>query len=337
MNVPTGNKERFESPIFNNSIFYEKVEVVEDEPTPIYIFHNVVINPFGYEWMHGIKETITLSGMWFPIMDYGSHYGHYIKEGVGCFIHCKERFPDLNPMFLEFMTAEPSGFVGVGKLINKLNEELLEEFGGKRYKGPIFLENRFFIEKLVIMMDNGRMFFNKQHPFFMEHMAPEVSKSLARHFKKYKVSDPSYPKKIFITRKVITDIIKKENLTSHEHFKNRYFEPWMEDAIENAFVDQGYTVIDFVNMPFEEQIKYPHNATHFASIIGTAFHNGIWCEDGTTFYGIRPNSRYLFDWKHDIVKSLNKVSWNYLDTWELKTYEEVYQFITEKLKADGES
>ena len=335
MNISLFGNQRFEVPILNDGIFYERMESVLNEPVAIYIFHNVVINPEEFSSPGANKKTIHLKGTWFPIMDCGGHYGHYIKEGVGAFLYCRSKMPDLKPVFFEFMTADPIGITGARKLINDLNQELAEEFGDPKniYRGPVFFENRIFIDKLVIMMDNGRMFFRKHYPFFNEHMAPELSKSLFKHFDKYKQDDPTYPKKIYVSRRLATKAIENANFTNHEHFKKRYFEPWVEDALENAFKDNGYTVIDFAEMDFADQVKYPHNATHFASISGTAFHNGIWCKNGTTFYCIRPNNLYLFDWKHDIVKSLEDVSWNHVDPWECSDYDQLYDFVVKQLKA----
>lgn len=331
--VPLQGRFQFEHPILNTDIYYERLEIVPNQPTAVYVFHNVVINPFGYKRHGGVKGTIELKGIWYPVLDYGKHYGHYIKEGVGGFVYCKNIFTDLKPICFELMTTEPTGTIGASGVISELNNELLSEFGDPKhhYKGHVFLEKRFIIEKLVVMMDNGRALFKKQYPYFLEHMAPHVSKAMIKHFKKYKIDDPSYPKKIYITRKRVTQAIKRDNLDGQAHFKNRYFHPWVEDAIEQAFIDQGYSVIDFSDMPFKDQIKYPHNATHFASITGTAFHNGIWCENGTTFYAIRPNNGYLFDWEHDIVRSLSSVRWNYIDPWDSHTYAEMYDFITKKI------
>jgi capsular polysaccharide biosynthesis protein len=86
-------------------------------------------------------------------------------------------------------------------------------------------------------------------------------------------------------------------------------------------------VVNWSGRPLQDQIRISHNATHLAGIIGTAFHNAIWSQNGTTFYAIRPNTKYLFDWEHDIVRSLENVTYRNVDPWNCKDYQEMYDFI----------
>lgn len=319
-----------ETPIFNYEAYYDEVITVENQDLPIYVFKNVRINP---HLKH--KKHYEMRGYWFCVSDGGRQYGHYLKEYVGGFIYCKSIFKDLKPFFLE-----PHSGIDVYKhqplsdIINFCNNKIYNDFGDEKIYlyGHEMDETSFFIENLVVMMDNQKVFFNFQYPFFSEHHCPQVSKALAEYFKEYKVDDDSLNKKIFMSRKNVSLELKEKNLDQHGYFKHRYFEDWVEDAIEQAFIDKGYWLVTWSGMPLQDQIKISHNATHIAGIIGTSFHNGIWAQDNTKFYAVRPNSVYLFDWEHDIVNSLNNISYNYVDTWDCQTYEQVYNLVFNSIR-----
>lgn len=316
--------DKFELPIFHYDIYYEEIDILENEPFPIYILKNVYINPFKKNEKH-----YDMYGTWMCISDGGRQYGHYIKESIGSFLYCKKIFPELKPFFLETHLEDVYKHQVLSHIINFVNQKIINDFVEEKiylYGNDIW-HSSFFIENLVIMMDNGKVWFNYQYPHFEECQAPHVSKALVEYFDEYRIIDNSTPKKIFMTRKNVSNELKEKGLIDHSHFKYRYFDDWMEDGIEQAFIDKGYSIVNWSGMSLQDQIKISYNATHIAGIIGTSFHNGMWAKDGTKFYAIRPNNIYLFDWEHDIVNLLKDVSFTYIDSWDYKTFEDVYNFV----------
>jgi hypothetical protein len=319
-----------EVPLLNYETYYDEVLTVENEGLPIYVFKNVRINPHLKD-----KKHYDMPGYWMGISDGGRQYGHYLKEYVGGFIYCQSIFKDLKPFFIEpHSGVDVYGSHPLSHIINFCNEKIMNDFGEQKVYlyGNEIHETSLFIENLVIMMDNQKLLFNLQFPFFSEHHCPQVSKALAKYFGEYKITDESMPKKIFMSRKNVSEDLKKQNLHVHNYFKNRYFEEWVEDAIEQAFIDKGYYIVTWSGMLLQDQIKVAHNATHMAGITGTSFHNAIWSQNGTKIYAVRPNNIYLFDWEHDIVNSLEDISYNYIDTWECKSYEEIYNLVFNSIK-----
>jgi hypothetical protein len=316
---------QFERPIFNFETYYDEVISVPNEDLPIYIFKNVRINPWAKNTKH-----YEMPGYWMCLTDGGRQYGHWLKESVGGFVYCQSIFKDLKPFFLETFSGKDNyTFHPMSELIEFAHGKIMQDFGDHDIymMGNEIHHASFFIENLVIMMDNQRVFFNGEFPFFAEAHCPQVSKSLANYFKDYKIDDEHLPKKIFMSRKNVTKELKRTGMNENQYFKNRYFEEWVEDAIEKAFVDKGYAVVNWSGRPLQDQIRISHNATHMAGIIGTAFHNAIWSQNGTKFYAIRPNTNYLFDWEHDIVRSLENVIYKNVDPWDCKDYQEMYDFI----------
>jgi hypothetical protein len=314
-----------EVPLLNYETYYDEVTTVENEGLPIYVFKNVRINPHLKD-----KKHYEMPGYWMGISDGGRQYGHYLKEYVGGYVYCQSIFKDLKPFFIEPHSGKDVyGSHPLSHIINFCNEKIMNDFGDQRVYlyGNEIHETSFFIENLVIMMDNQKLLFNLQFPFFSEHHCPQVSKALAKYFGEYKVTDESMPKKIFMSRKNVSEDLKKQNLHVHNYFKMRYFDEWIEDAIEQAFIDKGYYIVTWSGMLLQDQIKVAHNATHMAGITGTSFHNAIWSQNGTKIYAVRPNNVYMFDWEHDIVNSLEDISYNYIDTWDCKSYEEIYDLV----------
>lgn len=324
MKIPTTNNIQFETLLLQKNIYYEKLEILENEELPVYVFTNVNMRP-------NIKNnSIKLDGEWSIVWDAGGHYGHYIKEYAGGFVFCKSKFKNLKPLFVRSGPLKPEDHVQLqqaNNVIDFVNEMLYQDFGGIKMPSEEFWSKNIIIDKLIIVMDNGRNLFRRDYPYFFECEAPGISREMIKYFNRLKIDDPTKPKKIFISRKTMTQTIKEQNIQNRMHYKNRYFDEWVEDALEQAFIEAGYTVIDFFGMSFEDQVSYSHNADFFAGIIGTSYHNGIWVKDGTTFYAIRPNTLYDFDWENDITKSLNNIKFNYIDLFECKNYEEVYNLV----------
>jgi hypothetical protein len=319
-----------EVPLLNYDTYYDEVITLENEDLPIYVFKNVRINPHLKD-----KKHYDMPGRWMCISDGGRQYGHYIKEYVGGFIYCRSIFKDLKPFFVEPHSGhDVYGSHPLSDIISFANGKIMNDFGEEKIYlyGNEIHETSFFIENLVIMMDNQKLLFNLQYPFFSEHHCPQVSKALAKYFEEYKITDESLSKKIFMSRKNVSQDLKEKNLHVHGYFKNRYFEEWVEDAIENAFIDKGYSIVTWSGMLLQDQIKISHNATHIAGITGTSFHNGMWAQNGTKFYAVRPNNIYMFDWEHDIVNSLEDISYNYIDTWNCKSYDEIYNLVFNSIK-----
>jgi len=320
-----------ERPIVRDWFFYEKLEIVENQPIPIFRFKNVHISP-------GSKNAVRLKGQWNIVTDGFGQYGHFMKEGIGQYLYCKQLFSNLQPLFLHVYSHDTPEYLRsiVELCFNRIKKDLENQkaaVGSLEYvefKGPALHHKHFIIDELIVMMDNGRLVFAQSFPNFWEARAPHLSRCLVDYFNDLRVYDFSKPKKIFITRRNRSKELDKRNQKDDFWYKNRFIDDNTLSLVESIFAKHGYEIIDFSGMTLHDQISYSYNSTHFAGFLGTAFHNGIWCKPGTKFYGLRA-TQYNFDWKHDIIHTVEESTYSLIDIWKIEDVERVELIISKFL------
>ena len=307
---------------------YDSVEIISENEIPVYIFNNLHIN----KNLSDVAD-LSLAGTWSMVAEGGMNYGHLIKEAFGSFLYSKKIVPESKALFMNAYGREnQSENQNVLHILEYLYDRIRHEFGPDFYEiGNIEIHHRHvFIEKLVIVMDNAHIFFEKEY-VFNDVVAPHLSLLLVKYFNNFMQVDEHKPKKIFITRKAVSKELKEKNKHELPYYNSRYFEEWVENSIENCFIKNGYVVIDVNGMTIQEQISYFYNATHIGGIVGCALVNSIFVKDFTTFYAVRPNNMHQPEWHID-AKFINKnINFEYLDPWECKTYQEIYDFIEDRI------
>lgn len=328
LNIPYNGFDRnlsCEINFLKSQYFYESLEVVQTSNYPVYVFKNFHANPWSSNKIH-------LSGTNMFITDGGMHYGHFIKESIGSFIHAKELFPNIKPIFLNLTGADRRTDVWNHQSISNLIDEVVEIITNdcketKHLTLEEFAGFHIVIDQLVLILDNSLLLYSDFFPTSYEGETEEISKSMIRYFSRFQIEDREYPDKIYITRRDVSQELKEKGFIHEGYFTVRYFEDWIHNSLEDFFSSRGYKIISLSGMSLREQIKLFYNAKYMAGIIGTSFHNGIFMKPGSTIYAIRPNNGYTFDWGHDIVNSVKNINYNVTDLWSCQTYEDVYNFL----------
>jgi hypothetical protein len=158
---------------------------------------------------------------------------------------------------------------------------------------------------------------------------------------KYAVKDESLPKKIFLTRKIVSQELpdhpgntEGQYSWKRDQLRLRYNPPWLEDAIEQFFIDEGYELVQLSGMTIPEQVNFFYNASHVACMLGTAFYNGIFSRQWTKFTAVRVTPSYWYDFEGDIQSVVN-VKFDYANVYEHVDTEQVREFLTQTLKSRG--
>jgi len=307
-----------ERPIFREWVYYDSLNVVPNQPTAVYVLDNANISPQA-------AKTINLPGTWMIVTDGFGQYGHFLREGVGAYLYCKTIFPELKPLFLRVLPRETSELLE--ETIDYVFERLSRGMDSlHHFVGNAIHDVNFKFEKLIVMLDNGRLLTARSHPNFFECRTPQIASCLVDYFSDLRVFEPGLPDKIFVTRRRRNLELSTMGKTQDPWYKTRFIDERTMEKAEMIFSENGYEVIDFGEMTFPDQVKYSYNAAKFAGFLGTGFHNGIWCRDGSEFYGIQTGT-YGFDWKHDIVSTLENARFSLIKIEENAGLEEMRSVI----------
>jgi len=293
-----------ERPIFREWVHYDDLTVVPNQPITVYVLENANISP-------NAEPSVKLEGTWMVVTDGFGQYGHFLREGVGAFLYCRTIFPDLQPLFMRVLPSETNEQMRqtIDMIFDRMSCGLPEL---RHYEGSAIHQFNFRIERLVVMLDNGRLLTSRSHPNFWECRTPHIASCLRDYFSDLMIEDETAASKIFVTRRQRNAEIAARERRDDPWYRNRFVDEDLMGAVEQAFSDHGYEIVDFGEMAFPDQVRRSYNAGSFAGFLGTAFHNGIWCQDGSAFYGVKVGS-YGFDWEHDIIHTVAGSKYSLID------------------------
>lgn len=250
---------------------YSSFSYIRTSGTPIYSFKDF--------YFSSGSEEIHLKGKWF-LMPKGYHYHHFIKEFLAPFLYYKNNIDDsIKILWVDQTIFSPTG--QNMQLVNTQIKELLFDFGIETINGEELYKNKLIIDELITFGVGPRFLWDI--PDFIKYYNfgntgyyhfPEGNKELRKFFTKYMIEDQSKPKKIFVTRKDANSAIEKNEREAD--FNDRYESHEFLTALEDYFIEEGYTIISLSGMSLFEQISYFYNAEEIAGSPGTNLCNLIY-------------------------------------------------------------
>jgi capsular polysaccharide biosynthesis protein len=141
------------------------------------------------------------------------------------------------------------------------------------------------------------------------------------------VKDSSYPKKVYVSRRSVSDYLDKHNIKNHI---SRYNEDHVENALEDFFVQKGYEVINFSGMPIQQQIMYMYNATHVSGLMGANTWNSIFCDNGVKHYCLQTHMWFNHEYNKDMEKVID-FDYQLVKIHNVETYESVVKELSDQI------
>jgi hypothetical protein len=298
---------------------YTSVSYIRTPGGPMYSFKNLT--------SEGLVAPLHLPGKWF-LMPKGYHYHHFIKEVLGPFLYYKHRVDSsIQILWVEQPIDSPTG-----QLLERVTEEIKNMLNTEVLKEAVLNDATLHVDELVVFSCNARFL---HQPGFIKHYEfcnigyfdfPEVNQELRSFFSPYMIEDATKPKKIFITRKDADTAIEVNN--RENDFKERYQNKDVTHALEDFFINQGYTVLSLSGMSVFEQISYFYNAEVVAGAPGTNLCNLIYSKPNVSITQIRQSQNYSYPWEKEFDSVLSPV-YQYIDLFNVHTYEEAMRTLTE--------
>lgn len=300
---------------------YNFLKCYEHGKNTVYEFDQVLIENNEFT-----KKNI-LNGTYMLLTNSG-HYFHFLKEYVGSYLYYKKHIDDnLKILWVEADWQAPD-FHDTNQPIEKCFEMLKVDCPEiiKISLGEFITQN-FKIEKLAVIADPGWMILNRSFPPY-EQSLNGCNKELREFIKPLMIEDLLKPKKIFISRKKVS-----ESLREKKDFKSisRYNPEWLEKAIEDFFKIRGYTIIELSGMTIEDQVSYFYNADYVAGQMGAGLINGIFSKDGTKFVCIKTHKWFHYPYDEDIWQVIN-AEYEYAELYDKKDYTEAFSSLYDQLK-----
>jgi len=316
------NKMDIEINPLKPGVKFSSLQTFDHGDNTIFIFGDVV---FGSE--NATTSPRYFGGTYMPISP-ASHYFHFLKEYVGSFLYYKKHIDEtVKPLWIEtpVLTLD---YHDTNKPIQTIFDLLVNKI-----KNPIVFLNynlmnnlHLHFEKIAVIYDSAVVFVSSEFPHF-DQFKHTNNKEVRDFLQDFLIKDSSYPQKVYVSRKKVSAVLNANNSKTHISRPN---EIYVDEAIEDYFIQSGFSVIDFSGMELENQIKYMYNATHVAGLIGANTWNGIFCDNNTTFYCIK--TQRWFNHPYDVdIKSVINANFNYVDLFNLESYENVYNELVQKI------
>lgn len=286
--------------VFNWPIDYDSYEIVDDKNNYIRIYNNVILGDASSEQIfcyNGTNLIITCT----------PHYFHYLKEYYASFLYYKRNYENS----AKYLHVNNAGYIYPKHQkmceVCKWTESFIIQDKNGEFDISVLSSACLLIERLVIVFD-GQQVIAKFNPEFTDWTnTPGLNWELRKMFLKKQKRSKNKKQKIFLSRRVVSEELKNWN---HPGLKDsewldtqrrlRYHPDWVEEEIEQVFLEHGYEIIQPSGIPMDEQIEIFANATHVAGLLGTGFYNGIFCKRGTKFTALRINPDYWYDFEGDI-------------------------------------
>lgn len=323
------NDRVYKTPLLNYEATYDSLDVEKDPNGYVYTFNNVVIGKPSSD-----DNIICLSGTYVPFSGV-PHYFHFLKEYLSVFLYTRRRIDkDAKYLWIDHDNFYFPLYQDM-RSVHALVFDMMSGFDGIRLKDTDLSHKALLIEKLVVMWDSQMVVVNDKFPRHDYGRTPLLNIELREFFGEYAVDDPSLPKKIFLTRKIVSEELPKHpdydstgQRWKKEQIRLRWNEPWVEDAIEDYFSSLGYSMFQLSGMSLKDQVRLFYNVDRVAGLLGTAFYNGIFSKSGTKFAAIRTNPSYWYNFEGDI-KSVITADFNYVNLYTKDNYAQVQAVLAE--------
>lgn len=300
---------------------YKSVRSFDHEENVIYEFENV-----RYAKTDEETRIRKLKGTYLPIVP-TPHYFHFLKEYLGSFLYYREHInKDAKVLWLNLNWAAED-YHDAHEPIQKTLEMLSEKnipivFLG--FEG--ILNNNIEFEKVAIIYDGAALFVSTEFPYF-DQFKHTNNEQVREFFKDLMVKDSSYPQKVYVSRRSVSNYLDKHNIKNHI---SRYNEEHVENALEDFFVQKGYEVINFSGMPIQQQIMYMYNATHVSGLMGANTWNSIFCENGVKHYCLQTHMWFNHEYNKDIEKVID-FDYQLVKIQNVESYDSVFRELSDQI------
>jgi Glycosyltransferase 61 len=300
---------------------FKSMKTYDHGENTIYEFENV-----GHSVLLNKNMVRKFKGTYLPIVP-APHYFHFLKEYLGSFLYYKKHI-DSNAKVLWLDSVwEGDKHHDTQEPIKKTLEILTENNISIVFlKHNDILKSEIEFEKIAIIYDTSTFLVSTEFPHFdqFNHTNNEEVRSFFSHLMK---KDENYPKKVYVSRKNVSEILEKENKKNHI---SRYNPPHVEKALEDFFTQKGYETIDFSGMPLEKQIMYMYNATHVAGLMGAGTWNAIFCDNNVNIFCLKTHFWFHHEYEKDIHKVID-ANYKIIEIINQKSYDSVLNELIEKI------
>ena len=273
------------------------------------------------------KETIRkLKGTYLPIVPC-PHYFHFIKEYLGSFLYYRKHIdPKAKVLWIDCYWPGDE-FHNTQEPIQKTLEMLSDNDIPFTF---IHLNDMFShnieIEKVAVIYDTSAFVVSSSFPHF-DQFKHTNNAEVRDFFSPLMKKDISYPKKVYVSRRKVSESLQRQNKKNHI---SRYNEDHVENALEDFFVEKGYSVIDFSGMKLEQQIMHMYNATHVAGLMGAGTWNGIFCDNGVNYICLKTHKWFHHEYNKDI-ESVIDLNYSLVDINNQESYDSVFLELSNKI------
>jgi hypothetical protein len=320
--------------LLNFNGVYDTYETIDDPNGTIHVFNNVILGNRKSE------NIVCLNGT-YSVFTCVAHYFHFLKEYFAFHLYYKNNYdPGLKYLWMDHSGFHYPSYQNMLPVCDFVFDGM-DISEGVRFPDTEMGNTAYLIEKLVVMFDSQKYIVTTNVKQSDYNGTPGLNKELREFYMKYAVKDESLPKKIFLTRKIVSQELpnhpgntEAQYSWKRDQLRLRYNPPWLEDAIEQFFIDEGYELVQLSGMTIPEQVNFFYNASHVAGLLGTAFYNGIFSRQWTKFTAVRVTPSYWYDFEGDIQSVVN-VKFDYANVYEHVDTEQVREFLTQTLKSRG--
>lgn len=300
---------------FSKMLTYDHIE------NTIYEFSNV-----RYAIRQDETKIRKLKGTYLPIVP-APHYFHFIKEYLGSFLYYKKHINKNAKVLWLDVEWDGDEFHNTQEPIQKVLEMLSEQNIPIVFINPNDLfKNNIEIEKVAVIYDTSTFFVSTEFPPF-DQFKHTNNVEVREFFNSLMVKDSSYPKKVYVSRRQVSNILEKNNKKEHI---SRYNEKHVEDALEDFFVQNGYSVIDFSGMTLEKQIMYMYNATHVSGLMGAGTWNGIFCDNNVKYFCIQTHMWFNHEYNKD-MESVIDLNYKLIKVHDTTSYDSVFKELSDQI------
>lgn len=297
---------------------FEDMEVFDDGDITFYKFKNVV-----YGSVDKPERIRVFKGSYVPIVP-SPHYFHFIKEGLGTYLHYKKHININAKVLWVDLKWDPTEYHNAQKPIQETLEILTDSGDSIVFMPMNVLEDKnnefspVMFEEVIIGYDPAVLVTTLFPRFdqFKHH-----NNDLVRDFfSKFLIKDESMPKKIYISRREVSEVLAKNDDKDNV---SRYNEKYIEDAIEDFYNNLGYKSINLSGMSIKDQIKYFYNASSVAGLLGAGIWNGIFADNGTEFFVLKTHKWFHHEYDKDISSVINS-KYRVIELYDKVDYNDVY-------------
>lgn len=252
------------------------------------------------------EQVITYKGLYFPVKYY-IHYGNLLDYYIGGYLQLKKIYPDLKIIFFKSdidkqTSLNPRNELVVLDFVNYFNAEVIDIDSNSYYFENILLTDA---ESPIIPRELFKDFSTtpEEHDPITIQWRINSTKEILLEFNKYKSSKKN-SKNMYISRSFINNhyIKRNDDWASYRVHDNNY-----DIFLDNLFKNNNYSIIEFFDKGFFDQIKIASEANIYIAIDGGSLINAMWCNEKTKIIQINLNKKYK-DYNYYWSTILNSVN-----------------------------